>query len=117
MHTPGPWVHAGGAGLGELVVAPGAPKGQRHIAVAYGGPSGNKGEANAKLIAAAPSMADALEAAFAELDNCAGNNDDERKGDEFRNGHRCVNCDENVDRNSEIRDRIRVALRAAGRLP
>lgn len=52
-----------------------------------------------------------LQEVFDELDSC-NSNDGERTGDEFRFGHRCVNCDENVDRNSVLRNKIRAAIKA-----
>lgn len=54
-HTPGPWVYSGRLGFGHLV--------SPNIAVAYGGATSGRqdsGEANARLIAAAPEMYEAL---------------------------------------------------------
>lgn len=52
--TPGPWEAAPGTVTGQVVIAPGEPKVRRNVA-ACGGPNR---EANARLIAAAPDMAE-----------------------------------------------------------
>ena len=54
-HTPGPWTYAGRLGFGHLV--------DPNIAVAYGGEGSGRtdqGEANARLIAAAPDLLEAV---------------------------------------------------------
>lgn len=58
-HTPGEWASAEGTTTGRIVIAPGEPKVRRNVA-ACGGPNR---EANARLIAAAPDLLEALEGA------------------------------------------------------
>ncbi|MEH3121139.1 MAG: hypothetical protein PGN16_04030 [Sphingomonas phyllosphaerae] len=61
--TPGPWIDSDGTTTGRVVTAPGQPKVRRNVAVC-GGPNR---VANARLIAAAPDLLEAV-AAFIAYD-------------------------------------------------
>ena len=109
-HTLGPWNLGSRAGPNRHVTGErDAGNGKAFTSapgniIAYVPISRPEEEANAALIAAAPEMVEALEAAFTELDSCSS-------------GHWCDRRDRSVDRAGEIRDRIRAALRKAGVLP
>lgn len=58
-HTPGPWEDAGRAGLGRMVRA-GTKEDPRWICVVYGEGVTPESQANARLIAAAPELLEAM---------------------------------------------------------
>ena len=58
QHTPGPWVSGDGMTTGRLVSAPNVTAKARRNVAHVGGPDR---EANARLIAAAPDLLDALQ--------------------------------------------------------
>lgn len=58
-HTPGPWTSEAGSNTGRRIIAPNAPKTRRVVAAC----GGKDREANARLIAAAPDMYEALKQA------------------------------------------------------
>ena len=62
QHTPGPWTHKATASLGPQYAVYGeSDRTGRDVAVVYN--NGNEAEANARLIAAAPELLEALEKA------------------------------------------------------
>ncbi len=64
QHTPGPWLAVDGSTTGRAVIAPEQPKVRRNVAAV----GGQNREANARLIAAAPDLFNALAAALDEID-------------------------------------------------
>jgi len=71
MHTPGPWAIGGvfdNDGAPEIIIEHMTSRGNLVVAVALGGLQGQ--EANAKLIAAAPDLLEALQA-FVDHGTCA----------------------------------------------
>ena len=80
-HTPGPWHDAGPLGAGIYVVSESRP-----IAVVYGPNTEAAPQADAKLIAAAPEMYEALKA-YEALDSQRMN---------------CEECDEQLERAPEV---------------
>lgn len=66
--TPGPWFDAEGTTTGRIVTAPFQPKVRRSVAAC----GGQRRDANARLIAAAPEMVEALDACQTYFANISG---------------------------------------------
>jgi hypothetical protein len=64
-HTPGPWVWEPETGGAQDVLAPNEPKGHKLVAVVWGN---TNIPANARLIAAAPDMLEALRSALSLIE-------------------------------------------------